>query len=105
MKKLAALTMLAIAGVTLAGTASAEAVQGPDYRRLVQYSAPDSPPVATAAVYLVRGVNYPVDYQMRLWGRNMTTGEWLVIGRILPSPYGDVAVDSNGNRYPALRVQ
>jgi hypothetical protein len=99
MKKL---TMIALAGLAGA-SASAQDIR-PDYRYVqIQYS-PGVPPVSVMAVYLINGDTYPVDYRLRIWGRNVA-GQWLVTGYIIQSPYGDVAVALDGTRAPAVRVQ
>ena len=61
------------------------------------------PPVPIAAIYNVNGVNYPVDYNRRIWGRN-AYGVWVVAGYIESGPYGDIAVRGN-QRFPATRVE
>jgi hypothetical protein len=78
--------------------------RSPNYE-LTQYAVPAAPGVAIVAVYAVNGVNYPMDQFGRLWGQNLATGSWQIIGRIIQGPYGPVAVDLNNNTYPAVRVQ
>jgi hypothetical protein len=102
MKKLMIVALMALAG--LAGARASEQDIRPDYRYVqIQYS-PDAPPVEVVAVYQINGDTYPVDRWLRIWGRD-ATGRWRVTGRIIRSPYGDVAVAFDGERSPAVRVQ
>jgi len=101
MKTLIAATVIALVGLT-GSAATAQTLPGNARLLTIQYTQ-DLPPVPVAAVYNVNGVNYPVDYNRRIWGRN-AYGVWSVIGFIESTPYGDVAV-SGGRRYPATRVE
>lgn len=67
----------------------------------MQYS---QPPVAVAAIYLVNGVNYPVDYAGGIWPHD-AWGAWFVIGHIEHTAYGDIAVRNDGMRFAALWVR
>jgi len=100
MKRLIAVAVIVLAGLT--GNATAQTLQGDVRLFTIQYDG-DMPAVPIAAVYNINGVNYPVDYNRRIWGRN-AYGVWVVTGFIQSTPYGDVAV-SGGMRYPATRVQ
>lgn len=102
MKQLMAVAVIALAGLA-SGNATAQAFQGNARFLMVQYEGGDLPPVPIAAVYNVNGVNYPVDYDRGLWGRN-AYGVWVVIGFIEFTPDGVFAV-SGGVRYPAIRVE
>ena len=61
--------------------------------------------MSVVAIYLVNGVNYPMDQFGQLWGQNLITGSWQVVGQIIQEPYGPVAVGWNNQTYPAVRVQ
>jgi hypothetical protein len=63
----------------------------------VQYSVP---PVPVMSVCNVNGVDYQVDYSYRIWGIN-GVGNWFVIGRIVNTAYGTIAVRNDGTRFPA----
>lgn len=68
----------------------------PRYER-AQYSVP---PVPVMTVCNVNGVDYQVDYSYRIWGIN-AIGNWFVIGRIVNTAYGTIAIRTDGVRYPA----
>ena len=93
--------MIAFALFTVAGLFSnGQGIQIPDrqaHYEAVQYSAP---PVPVMTVCNVNGVNYQVDYDYRIWDVN-ALGNWFVIGRIVNTAYGTIAVRRDGTRFPA----
>jgi hypothetical protein len=101
MKRLITVVLIALAGLTCSATA--QTFQGNVPLLAIQYAREDVPPVRVEAVYSINGVNYPVDYNRRIWGRS-AYGRWEVIGRIESKPYGDIAITGFG-RYPATRVE
>ncbi len=98
MKNHLILTSLAIIACGLIGTASAQTLHTPPHLEHVQYVAPG--PVFTGSC-AVNGVIYGVDAYSLIWGQNVV-GDWVVIGRIIATPYGYFAIDRNGRRFPAL---
>jgi hypothetical protein len=54
------------------------------------------------AVCNVNGVDYPVDGFSRIWGQDPTSGRWVIIGRIVATPYGYRADGIDGRSYPAF---
>jgi hypothetical protein len=58
------------------------------------------PPVPLMTVCNVNGVDYQVDSSYRIWGIN-AVGNWFVIGRIVNTAYGAIAIRTDGVRYPA----
>ena len=64
---------------------------------------PQSTPKARQ-VYRINGVDYPVDDSGWIWQRN-PYGPWVVVGHLLATPNGYVALmHAGGQRYRAIRV-
>jgi|HubBroStandDraft_2_1064218.scaffolds.fasta_scaffold584123_1 hypothetical protein len=97
MKRIAAFVLLAVTSLTTTQNASAQPGQHPHYQT-VQYTVP---PVAVRTVCNVNGVDYPVDFGSRIWGRN-AYDQWFVIGRIVATPTGYVGVRLDGVTFPAF---
>ncbi|MGA7524464.1 MAG: hypothetical protein WBW84_18570 [Acidobacteriaceae bacterium] len=92
-----AMAMLVVAGFL--STESAEARTFTQAHFLTVQST--VPPVPIATVCDVNGVDYQVDYGNRVWAVN-AYGYWLVIGRIVITPYGTtVAIRLDGRQFPA----
>lgn len=96
MKRMIAIALFAVAGLIATGSAAAETPQQGHYQT-IQHSVP---PVPVMTVCEVNGVNYPVDYTYRIWAVN-GYGGWFVIGRIVTTPTGPIAIRDDGVRYPA----
>src|SRR5271169_6149295 len=55
-------------------------------------------------VYQINGVNYPVDDSGWVWANPY--GSWVVVGHILATPNGPIALmHAGGQRYRAVRVR
>jgi hypothetical protein len=96
MKRKIAITMLVVAGLLAARSASADNTAHAHFE-LAQYTLPPVPVMDTC---IVNGVNYPVDYSYRIWGTN-AYGLWVVIGGIRITPAGPVAIGFD-QAYPAI---
>jgi hypothetical protein len=96
MINLIALSLFTVAASLSNGNDRALPASAPHYER-VQYSVP---PVPVMTVCNVNGVDYQVDYSYRIWGIN-AVGNWFVIGRIVNTSYGTIAIRTDGVRYPA----
>ncbi len=88
--------MFAVASFISGKEASAQPAR-PGHYETVQYAVP---PVAVMIVCNVNGVDYPVDFNYRVWGVN-GDGTWFVVGRIFATPAGSVAVANNRLRFSA----
>ena len=97
MKKIMAVVLLAAGSLLMTHTASAQVQRHVRYQT-VQYTLP---PVPIQATCNVNGVLYPVDFSSRIWGRN-AYNQWFVIGRIVATPGGYIAVGFNGFQFPAI---
>ena len=81
----------------------------PDYRQPVpNYRQPvpnyRQPAPKFREVYNINGVKYPVDDSNWIWARN-PYGPWVVVGHIVSTPDGDIAImHAGGRRYRATRV-
>lgn len=91
-----ALALFTVVGSLSGGTAPALSSNTAHYKT-VQYSVP---PVPVMTVCNVNGVDYQVDYSYRIWALN-AVGNWFIIGRIVNTSYGTIAVRNDGVRYPA----
>jgi hypothetical protein len=96
MKKLLVFALFVGMSLMAGRNASAQNVR-PRYQT-IQYTVP---PVPIQAVCNVNGVNYPVDFGSHIWGRN-DYDEWFVIGQIVATPNGYVAVRLDGVRFRAF---
>jgi hypothetical protein len=95
------INMIALALFTLVGSFSNGDAPAPSssiaHYQTAQYAVP---PVPVMTVCNVNGVDYQVDYSYRIWGIN-AVGNWFVIGRIVNTSYGTIAIRNDGVRYPA----
>jgi len=96
MKKIMVFALLAVTLMTTEGVSAQRAQQG-NYQT-VQFTVP---PVPVRTVCNVNGVDYPVDFGSRIWGRN-AYDQWFVIGRIVATPAGYVGVRLDGLTFPAF---
>lgn len=97
MKKIIVVALLVAGSLMHTPKASAQ-VMARDHYQTIQYTVP---PVPIRTVCNVNSVAYPVDFGSRIWGRN-TYDQWFVIGRILLTPAGYVAVRIDGVTFPAF---
>lgn len=101
MRKRMLITMLmplAFAASLLTRTATAQIRHDPPYGyRYVQYVAM---PVLTNSCE-VNGVVYGVDANSRIWAQN-ALGRWFIMGRIIATPNGYIAVRNDGVQFPAV---
>lgn len=88
--------LFTVASLSSNGHAS-EIPSNPPHYQTVQYALP---PVPVMTVCNVNGVDYQVDYSYRIWGVS-AFGRWFVIGRIVNTPNGTVAVRNDGLQFPA----
>jgi hypothetical protein len=95
MKRILTIALFVAASLMLTQKASAQVLQQGHYLTL-GYAA------QAQAVCNVNGVDYPVDGFSRIWGRDPVTGMWVVIGRIVATPYGYRADGIDGRSYPAF---
>jgi hypothetical protein len=96
MKKIVVVALLVAGSLMQTPKASAKATARGHYQA-IQYAAP---PVPIHTVCNVNGVAYPVDFGSRIWGRN-AYDEWFVIGRIVVTPAGYIAIRLDGVTFPA----
>jgi hypothetical protein len=97
MKRIIAIALVTAAGFFATGSSEAQTAQHGHYQT-VQYAVP---PVPVMTVCEVNGVDYQIDYGYRIWGVN-AYGRWFVIGRIVTTPSGPIAIRNDGVRYPAV---
>ncbi len=97
MKRTITIALYAAASILAAGSAVAQRPQQGHYQT-IQYSAPPAP---VMTVCDVNGVDYQVDFSYRIWAIN-GYGGWLVIGRIVPTPVGPIAIRNDGMRFSAV---
>lgn len=97
MKKIVAVALLVAGSLMITQKASAQDPQRGRYQT-IQYTLP---PVPIRASCDVNSVDYPVDFNSRIWGRN-AYDQWFVIGRIVATPVGYVAVRLDGVTFPAF---
>ncbi|WP_263350429.1 hypothetical protein [Acidicapsa acidisoli] len=91
-----ALALFTVVGPFSSGDAPALSSPAAHYQT-AQYAVP---PVPVMTVCNVNGVDYQVDYSYQIWGVN-AFGNWFVIGRIVRTAYGTIAIRTDGVRYPA----
>lgn len=96
MKKIMMLTPLVFAASLLTGTAVAQTRHDVPRYQDVQYA---PAPTFTNSCE-VNGVVYGVDAYSRIWTQN-GLGQWFIIGRIIATPNGYIAVRNDGARFPA----
>jgi hypothetical protein len=97
MKMLIRSGIFALAG--LLGSANAQPqFAGTGHLLGIQYSGPPVPVMTTCNV---NGVDYQIDFNYRIWGL-AGYGQWMVLGEIVRTPTGPVAVRNDGATFPAL---
>jgi hypothetical protein len=96
MIKMIALVLFAVAGTFSSGAAPSLSTPTAHFQT-VQFAVP---PVPVMTVCNVNGVDYQVDYSYRIWGIN-ALGNWFVVGRIVNTAYGTIAIRTDGVRFPA----
>jgi len=96
MDKMFTLALFAVAG-TLSVAAVPSLSSSAAHSQALQYAVP---PVPVMMVCNVNGVDYQVDYSYQIWGIN-ALGNWFVIGRIINTPNGTLAIRTDGVRFPA----
>jgi curli biogenesis system outer membrane secretion channel CsgG len=94
--------MIAIALLAVLTVFSHEDTQTPlppaaAHYQTAQYAVPPSP---VMTVCNVNGVDYQIDYSNRIWAIN-SFGNWFVLGRIVNTPNGTLAIRTDGARFPA----
>ena len=91
-----AIGLFAVACFLAAGSALAQTEQG--HYQTIQYSGPPAPVMTVCNVNVF---DYQIDFGCRIWAIN-NIGQWFVIGRIVNTPYGTIAVRTDGTRFPAV---
>jgi hypothetical protein len=96
MRKIMMLALLVCAASLLTGAAAAQTRRDAPHYQYVQYVAA---PVLTNSC-LVNGVVYGVDANSSIWAQD-AYGRWFIMGRIVATPNGYIAVRNDGVRFPA----
>jgi hypothetical protein len=96
MKRILAIALVIVGSLASIKAVSAQRPQSGHYET-VQFGVP---PVPVMTVCEVNGVDYQVDYSYRIWGVNGYE-RWFVIGRIVVTPEGPIAIRLDGARFPA----
>ena len=95
------INMIALALLVVVGTPSGGAApMFPTPAARVETTQYAVPPVRIMIVCNVNGVDYQVDYSYLIWGVN-AFGNWFVIGRIVSTANGMIAIRADGVRHPA----
>ena len=95
MKKNMVLTLAAAAAFVVSGNAVAQTRHEEPLLQYIQYAGP----VFTYSC-AINGAVYGVDAYSRIWAQD-AMGRWFVMGRIVSTPEGYIAVRNDGVRFPA----